>query len=456
MAEGERRRLRPFPGVQLAFGRDGVSTTVSEHIAVAKGLYGGGAPPPVVRSAGIGELRRILEAAALRHADLSREIAEEEDVLAQVRRRLRWAQMFVARLTTPLYVRYLVEQGEASIQALADVRAERDAGKVEIRFAIDTATAAAYVALTRAFEDLAGNERIWDIAKESPDGQVQWARVAFSAGRSDIVACDEDVLVAPRAGGGSLQILPGFVLLREGAEALVLEHGDVELDVTPARFLVADEDLPRDARVVGQAAPPESEETDGKAAKALRPVVEYGRMTVLSADRSFYDQSEPPPVYVFSNFAKARVFVEAYDDYKQALAAIVEPEPPRQPGERPRPAVAAQEPPLDIRPRRRLWLDWAALVLIVIGLGLPFVLPRPAPPVPAAPPARPIAAVQLVQPKPANPGAHAAIHKSKRPNARAAKPSREVGKLCGLVRQPTGEVTLVPCPASQGASSEPQ
>src|ERR1700756_2319722 len=124
MAEGERLRLRPFPVVQLAFGRDGVSTTVSERIAAGQGLYGG------VRSSGLGELRRILEAAALRHADLGRAIAEQEGVLAGVRRRLWLAQLFVARLFTAARIRGLVEQGQSSIDALARDRAEREAGKV--------------------------------------------------------------------------------------------------------------------------------------------------------------------------------------------------------------------------------------------------------------------------------------------------------------------------------------
>src|SRR5690348_11490499 len=123
MAEGERRRLRPFPGVQLEFGRDGVSTTVSERIAVGRGLYGG------LRSPGMGELKRILEAAALRHADLSREIAEQEGVLADVRRGLWLAQLFVARLFTAARIRRLVEQGHSLIDALARDRAEREAGK---------------------------------------------------------------------------------------------------------------------------------------------------------------------------------------------------------------------------------------------------------------------------------------------------------------------------------------
>jgi hypothetical protein len=164
------------------------------------------------------------------------------------------------------------------------------------------------------------------------------------------------------------------------------------------------------------------------------------------------------PVYVFSNYAKARVFVEAYEDYKQTFAAIIEPEPP-QAGQQAQPGVAAQEPPLDIKPRRGLWLDWVALVLIVFLLGLPFVLPWPAPPPPRAPPlSRPATAAPRFDVKPIKATGSAsapAARRPKRAGGRATEASREVEKPCGLVRQPTGALTLVPCATEGGVSAGP-
>jgi len=163
------------------------------------------------------------------------------------------------------------------------------------------------------------------------------------------------------------------------------------------------------------------------------------------------------PVYVFSNYAKARVFVEAYEDYKQTFAAIIEPETP-QAGQQAQSAVAAPEPPLDIRPRRRLWLDWLALVLIVFLLGLPFVLPWPVPPPPprAASLPRPAAAAPRLEVKPikaSGVAAAPAVRRPKHANGRANSASHEVAKPCGLMRQPTGALTLVPCVADAAASA---
>jgi len=435
MAEGERRRLRPFPCVRLEFDRDGVSTVVLEHIPVAKGHYG--APPPLVRTAGLGELKRILDAAALRHADLRHDIVEQEAVLAEVRARLRRAQIFLMRLAMADRVRSLAETGQAAIAAIARDRAELEAGRVEVQFAVDTATAATYAALTRAFEDLAGYGRIWDAGAVTAEGEVGRVPVAFSVGTSDIVACREDVLLAPGGGGWALQIFPGFILLREAADAVVLEHGDTVLEVTPARF-VEEEAVPGDAKVVGEAWPTEGAGAEGK---PPLPVVEYGELSLSAPGGQL-------AAYVFSSYAKAHVFAEAYEDHKRALAAITEPDaPPPEAG--PRPPVPPPEPPLDIRPREGLWLDWLAVVLLVFLLGLPFALHRPAPPPPGAPPAKAVLAAPLAEAKPAQAKDRTAARPAPKPKraAKAKAPRPKAGEPCGLVRQPDGVLKLVPCPA---------
>jgi len=449
MAEEQRRRLRPFPGVRLEFGHDGVRTAVRERIALAKGHYGD-PTPPIVRTAGVGELRKILEAAALRHADLSREIAEHEGVLADVRARLQVAQLFVMRLVMADRIRDLAAQGQAAIAALTRARAEREAGKVEVHFSIDTATAAAYAALTRAFEDLAGHGRIWDAGALTADGEVGRVPVTFSVGASDIVACREDVLLAP-GGGWSLQIFPGFVLLREAADAVVLEHADLALEVTRARF-VEEEAVPGDAKVVGEAWPTEDADADGKEPQAPLPVVEYGELSLNIPTGQL-------AAYVFSSYAKARVFVEAYEDHKRALAAIVEPNAP-EPEAGPRADVAPLEPPLDIKPRARLWMDWAAIVLLVFLLGLPFALYRPAPPSPAAASARaPVAAAAVPEAKSDKAKDRSSTRPAPRPKraaGKAAKPRPKAGEPCGLVRQPDGVLKLIPCaPAATAPTATP-
>jgi hypothetical protein len=449
MAEAERRSSRPFPGVQLEFGREGVVAVVSERIVVGRAPQGGPAAPLPVRSKGLGELQRILEAAALRHADLSRDVAERSWVLANLRRELRLAQLFMVRLVMFARIPRLVARGRASIEALAQVRAEREAGKVEVRFAVDSAAAAAYAALIRSFEDLARNDRIWDICDAAPGGDANWIPVAFSVGTSDIVACREEVLRAPRSGGGSLQILPGFVLLRGASETVVLEHDQVEFAATAVEFLVESDEVPRDAKVVSQSVAPEDDDEQlGDAEKAPRSVVEYGRMALMTHGGSPGAPTLQTPTYVLSSFAKARVFTEAYEDYKQSLAAVTEPavlstETRWQAG------AAPEEPPLDVRPLRWLSLDWAAVVLLLLLLWLPFAMNRPAPSPASAFSFKPTAlAVQTVAAPPTNAVIQAPIrasHKPKRAIVRSTQARAESVATCGLVREPTGVMKLVPC-----------
>ena len=438
MAHEEQRRLRPFPGVRLEFGRDGLIAAVRERLVPGAG---GELAAPIVRTAGLAEPRRIIEAAALRHADLSREIAEHEAALAQVRARLRLAQRVVIRLVMPSRIGRLAEQGQALIAALMRSRAEREAGKVEVQFATDAAAAAAYAALVRAFEDLAATARIWDANAVTADGEPDWVPVAFSVGASDIMVCLEDVLVAPGARGGSLQISPGFVLLHDGAEVAIVAHEDVELSVTPNQYVVDKDALPSDARVIGETWPAEDAEEQQQPQSAPRQVVEYGDLSVVLP-------TGHRPAWVFSSYAKARVFAEAYEDYRRALAAVAEPDPPR---ESPPPATLPQEPPLDVRPPERLWIDALAVVLLIFLLSLPLMLFRPASPPPIAAPAAapPTAAVPPPETKPGPVDARPVVRpppKPRRAAARSPSPRGPPAESCGLVRRPDGVMMLVPCP----------
>ncbi len=443
MTEGKRQKLRPFPVVWLAFSRDGVHTQVREHIALARGSNDEEAP--FAPTTGFGPLERILEAAALRHADLSREISEHEGILADARSRLRLAQMFIVRLFTADHIRSLAEKGQSSITSGARAREEREAGKVEVHFWTDTAATITYAALARAFEDLAGSSWIWDAKAFATNGETTSSAVSFSVGPSDIVACREDVLLAPGGGAWSLQFFPGFVLLREVADAVVIGYGDVELEVTRG-YYVARGALPGDAKVVGE----ESTEEDGTASKRPFPVVEYGEMKVKTTDMSLNIPSGQLAAHVVSNYAKARVFVEAYEDHKCAIAAIIEPERATAKASPPTTAAPAQ-PPLDIKPRDRLWADCTAIALLVFLIGLPFVLRRPAAPSAAPiviPIVKPIASSPVSDVLPAKAKARSSarsVPKPKRASRPATVPGSEVGEPCSFVRQTNGVLKFIPC-----------
>jgi hypothetical protein len=194
----------------------------------------------------------------------------------------------------------------------------------------------------------------------------------------------------------------------------------------------------------------ESTEGDGTASKRPFPVVEYGEMKVRTTDMSLNIPSGQLAAHVVSNYAKARVFLEAYEDHKCAIAAIIEPELATATASPPT-IEAPPLPPLDIKPRDGLWADCTAIALLVFLVGLPFVLRRPAAPSAAPivmPVVKPIASPPVPDVLPAKAKARSSVRsvpKPKHASRPATAPSSEVGEPCSFVRQANGVMKFIPC-----------
>lgn len=431
-----RRSVRLFPGVRLNFSRSGVSTTVGVRGAtmtiggqgahVNVGLPGSGlsyrtrvAPPPAalrphaaperapappmpagdgetalapgerqIRSAevsaltspGLGELKRLINEAAVRRAILIGKVASEQKTLAKAQGRLKFAQAFIIRLFTAKSVPRLAEAAQAAEDKLDQSHAELDGCYVEVDFGFDDATLGTYAALTRSFEALSASERIWDITSTMAVNRVAERTVATTAVRRTpvrfefappfIIKSKHQVMKLGNVGGRDLQIFPGFVMMRDATHDFgLVEFREFNMALSRTRF-IEDGPVPSDSQTIGQTW--KKANKDGSPDRRFKdnypiPIVEYGEL-VLNSPTGLLE------AYQFSHYAKAQAFANAFDNHKRALATMAaagglahadEPGSDDPPAEE----VEATPPALAAKPAKALWLDWVALAAILASLG---------------------------------------------------------------------------------------
>src|SRR6266446_612434 len=219
------RRLKLFPGVRLNFSRGGISTTIGVRGAsftlggrgayVNLGIPGTGlsfrerithqpdkpsevwsrpshgaagqsqpeTPPPsqepyqetaeagairsapvsTLTSAGLDELKKLINEASLKRIELNATVSVNQKALEHEQRRLRHARWFIVRLFTRRAIPRLAEKVNAAENALADTRQQLMGCSVEIDFAFDPPTLNAFAALVRSFDSLAKCHKIWDV-----------------------------------------------------------------------------------------------------------------------------------------------------------------------------------------------------------------------------------------------------------------------------------------------------
>lgn len=445
-----RRSVRLFPGVRLNFSRSGISTTVGVRGATMTlgprgthanvGIPGSGisyrtkvsgppsrratsaAPAPVappilpspspasspttdadillrpgetaIRSAdasvltssGLGELKRLINEAAVRRGQLLDQVASAERTLSKAKSNLNLARFFIIRIFTANIVPKLVERVQAADEHLELSNEDLNGCFVEIDFNFDDATLGAYAALTRAFEDLATCERIWDITSTATVNQmversaastsVRRSPVRFDFGEPHIVRTSHKVLQLGNVAGRDFQIYPAFLMMRDANHDFALiEYKDFDLQSLRSRFL-EEEQVPSDSQVIGHAW--KKSNKDGSRDRRFNdnyeiPVVKYGEL-VLSNPAGLME------AYQFSNYAKSHSFCLAMDAHRRAVALLAT-------NEGPEPAAAGDIVADDHGPEAadvadpvatralpekigNLWLDYIGLALLVFGIGI--------------------------------------------------------------------------------------
>ncbi len=430
-----RRSVRLFPGVRLNFSRSGVTTTVGVRGAtmtlgghgthVNVGLPGTGlsyrtrlapsssarspkpeharlptphALPPkpsisppdgaveirsaevsVLTSAGLGELKRLINEAAVRRRILISQVTSHERALKKARGRLRLARTFIIRLVTAKAVPRLAAELASAEQQLEQSRAELDGCYVEVDFGFDQATLGTYAALARSFEDLSACNRIWDITSTKAVDRVAERTVAttavsrtpvtFSFTAPAIVRSKYQVMQLGNAGGRDLQIFPGFVMMRDLTQDFgLIEFGEFDMKLSRTRF-VEEETVPADSQVIGHTW--KKANKDGSPDRRFKenyqiPIAEYGELVMTSPTGLL-------EAYKFSHYGKTQAFAQAFGNHKRALAASIGTDGPdanlvEPPATEDEPHDSAETPdaPIPVKPAKGLWLDWTALALLVI------------------------------------------------------------------------------------------
>lgn len=430
-----RRSVRLFPGVRLNFSGSGISTTIGVRgmgvTLGAKGTYANvGLPgtglsyrtrispapgkaqpdwegsvtpssipqpdPPfhstaqtagveqihsgsvsTMTSPGLGELKRLINEAALRRTVLTRAVSSSEELVRSKERKLAFAQRFIIRLFTQKAVPRLTSELAQARSVLGDEQAELEGCYISIDFGLDDASTGTFAALCRSFSVLSASQKIWDItesaatdrAKErtTATSRVNRSPVTFDLGQVDLIQSDYSSLRLQNASSLEIHLFPGFVLTKEtGSDFALVEWKDLRVEFSPIRFIEADP-VPGDSEVIGHtwAKANKDGSPDRRFADNYQiPIARYGELWLRSST-GLYE------AYMVSNCASAEDFGAAVSNHRNALSLMdqapkaVEPEP-EQLDEMPEAAIEDKLP----ESPSRFSLDWIALGILVFLLGV--------------------------------------------------------------------------------------
>jgi len=332
-------------------------------------------------SAGLGELKRLINEAALRRIELTHAVQADEVILGKAERKLALARAFIIRIFTQGMVPRLAAHAHDARDKLEDTRAELDACYVDIDFGLDDAATGTFAAMCRSFGGLRTSQRIWDITSTAQTDRVKerttaTQRIARSPIRLDfsqvdIVRSKYQTMCFGTVSGLAVHLYPGFVLTREpGSDFALIEWKDTAIQFRTSRF-IEEETVPSDSEVVGQTWAKANK--DGSPDRRFSnnyqiPIAKYGELWFRSPTGLL-------EAYMISNCSSAENFASAVTNHCEALIKLGEhPEqfkpPESQHDEYEAPSEApplAQETSLT---SSHMYWDWIVLILLVFVLIL--------------------------------------------------------------------------------------
>jgi len=361
-----RKRVTLFPGVRLNISRSGISTTIGVPGASINlgrrgtyfnagipgtGLYdrrriGGGsvlggrrqrvvevepsgpvsppasaAPAADLTSAALHDLALEVHTCRVERAGIVAALGRAERRLKGARRwRLVLRGLLVGWIIPVLSRR--VGRVEEEVHAL---RARHAGTTVDVELDMPDALSDAYARLRRAFLQLAGSERIWDITNEvAMDGvtsrsgvsrSLTRVPVAFDMGEVPELRCPHGGMHLRNANGADILLFPAFAALLDADGGLgFVDLAEVALSSREVRFVERDP-VPGDAEVVGCTW--EKVNKDGSPDRRFRdnrqlPVLLYGELRITS-------NTGLREAYQVSDHRRAVHFAEAFAAYARAL-----------------------------------------------------------------------------------------------------------------------------------------
>jgi len=331
-------------------------------------------------SAGLGELKRLINEAALHRIALSEATKIDENNLARAERKLALARAFIIRLFTQRVVPRLVAQAEDAREKLEDCRAQLDGCYVDIDFGLDDATTGTFAAMCRSFEALRSSQKIWDITatvqtdrireRTTATQRISRSPVQFNFSQVDIVRSKYQTMRFGNVSELEVHLYPGFLLTREpGTDFALIEWKDAAIQFMISRF-IEEETVPSDSEVVGHSWAKANK--DGSPDRRFNnnyqiPVAKYGELWFRSPTGLL-------EAYLVSNCGNAENFASAVVHHKDALEKLGD--LPQQVAheeaqhdtndEAAPPQIEANEaPPLP----PRMYADWIALTILIVAIG---------------------------------------------------------------------------------------
>lgn len=433
-----RRSVRLFPGVRLNFSRSGVSTTVGVRGAsmtlgqqgahLNLGLPGTGlsyrtriSPPaskplrvaepaslwpepqrPPSRggpgvaaipgteqeirsadvtqltSAGLNELKSLINAARQRKSELLHEHVITAEALRRASGRLRFAESVIVRLATERWIPDLVNTANLAHDAHEDIKAQLDGCYVEVDFNLGTQARVSYANLVEAFERVTSCRRIWDItsragvdrvaARTTASTALTREPVIFEKVEPELVRTEFNVLRLGNANGRPLQIYPGFFMMREAnGDFALIEFDEVDCRYAQSNF-IEEEGAPADATQIDAT----WKYANKNGSRDMRfnnnyqiPVMQYGAFALSS-------RAGLAEAYMVSDFEKGASFARALTEHERqlSLGSIADAVALAVPMDE---TIEGQDlfegPPAFVaKPRKHLAFDWVLLSVLVLAL----------------------------------------------------------------------------------------
>lgn len=368
-------------------------------------------------SPGLGELKRLINEAAIKRRQLAAAVAADRCKLEDATRKLHFAQSFIVRIFTQKSLPRLAHAVETAQDTLDTRTAELEGCVIEVDFAFDDASHGSYAALIRSFEALSACQRIWDVTAVQATNQYRERTVAttsltrtpvsFDFAVPEIVKSSQQAMRMGNASGRYVHLYPGFLMMRDDSgDFALIEYNELEADFSQSRF-IEEESVPSDTEVIGQTW--KKANKDGSPDRRFKdnysiPIVRYAELVLRSPTGLF-------EAYQFSDFGKTNTFHQALSNHQRTLAALAkkggvtvanDPEPEDHAEWEEHDDVAPQAQAAPAPPN--VVMDWIVLAAGIVALGLGFIwaahqapsavsaTPPPAVASPAPPPAPPKAA----------------------------------------------------------------
>jgi len=279
-------------------------------------------------SPGLGELKRLINEAAVKRRELAAQVETERRRLARAAGRLRFARTFIIRIFTRKSVPRLAASVEHAREQLDSTTAAAEGCFIEVDFGFDEKTLSSYAALVRSFEAVTSCQRIWDITSVSQTNRVAERTVAtrsfsrtpvsFDFMTPNIVKSKHQAMRLGNASQRDIHLYPGFLMMRDtDGDFALIEYREVTFSFSQSRF-IEEETLPTDSEVVDQTW--KRANKDGSPDRRFNdnyaiPILRYGQL-MMSSPTGLLEG------YMFSNYDSAGSFAAALESHRQSLAAL--------------------------------------------------------------------------------------------------------------------------------------